>query len=321
MRRLGILLVAVVAALAAVLVLGPREPVPPVRALDPATLPEDLDAWLAEREAAVPGLRPGTEKRILWAGAPGAVTPLSVVYLHGFSASSEEIRPVPDRVAEGLGANLYFTRLAGHGADGAALAQPVAADWLADLAEAVAIGRRIGERVVLIGTSTGGTLAALAATDPALARDLAGVVLVSPNFAIRNRAAWLLGLPWARAWAPLIQAEAGFAPRNAGHAAWWTTAYPTVAAIPLVALVRAARSADYGATRVPALFLYSRADQSVLPEATDRVFAAWGGPKQRVLRVMGPGDDPGSHVIAGAILSPGQTDATVQIIHDWAGGL
>ena len=36
--------------------------------------------------------------------------------------------------------------------------------WLNDLAEAVAIGREIGNRVIVIGTSTGGTLATFGAT-------------------------------------------------------------------------------------------------------------------------------------------------------------
>lgn len=83
-----------------------------------------LDGWLADREAQVPDLRPDAEKTILWAGAPGQKTPLSVVYVHGFSAAAPELRPVPDRFAEALGANLFFTRLAGHGRDGAAMAEP-----------------------------------------------------------------------------------------------------------------------------------------------------------------------------------------------------
>ena len=69
-------------------------------------------------------------------------------------------------------------RLAGHGRSGAAMAEPLAGDWIEDMAEAMAIGRRLGDRVVVIATSTGGTLAAIAATDPVLSEGLAGVVLV-----------------------------------------------------------------------------------------------------------------------------------------------
>ncbi|WP_116132239.1 carboxylesterase [Tropicimonas sp. IMCC34043] len=321
MKLLGTLVLILILAVAAALFFGPREPVDRSATVDPASLPADLDAWLAEREAAVPNLRPGAEKRIVWAGEPGVATPLSVVYLHGFSATSEEIRPVPDEVAAGLGANLFFTRLAGHGRDGPAMAEPVAGDWIADLAEAMAIGRRIGGRVLLIGTSSGGTLATLAATDPVLSQGMAGVVLISPNYRINSPAAFLLGLPWVRQWGPLVAPERGFEPRSAGHAAWWTTNYPTIAAVPLQALVQETMKADFAATRVPALFLYSVKDQVVVSAAADTVYAEWGGSKARDLRVMGPGDDPGSHVIAGDIMSPGQTEQTVQIILDWAEGI
>jgi alpha-beta hydrolase superfamily lysophospholipase len=325
-RALLALLALLVAAAALAFVVGPRAPVAGDVAVDPAALPEDLDAWLAAKEAAVPDLRAGAEKRIVWAGAAGARTPLSVVYVHGFSASAEELRPVPDRVAEALGANLFFTRLAGHGRDGAAMAEARAGDWVADMAEAMAIGRRIGERVIVIGTSTGGTLAALAALDPALpealGEGLAGIVFVSPNFRIANPAAPLLTLPGARHWLPaLVGEERGFTPINTGHAAHWTTRYPSVAVLPVAALAAHVRGLDAGATEVPALFLYSEHDKVISPRAVRRAYAAWGGPKRLVPFVMAPGDDPYSHVLAGEILSPAQTERAVAEILGWARAL
>lgn len=322
MRPALLVLLALVLGGVAVLAFGPREPVDRRISFDAATLGADLDSWLAEAEAAIPGLRPGAEKRILWAGAPGAVTPLSIVYLHGFSATSQEIRPVPERVAEILGANLHFTRLAGHGRDGAALAEPVAGDWLEDTAEALAIGRRIGGRVLVIATSTGGTLAAIAASDPEMSERVAGMVLISPNFGLENPAARLLSLPFVRQWGPLVAGrERVVAPLNEAHAAHWTLRYPSVATVAVKALVDHAAGLDLSAARMPALFIWSEGDSVVSPAATGRAADRWGGPVQRELRVMGPGDDPSSHVIAGDILSPGQTDETVDLIARWASGL
>ena len=298
---------------------GPREPVDTSHGFDPASLGDDLDAWLAAREAQVPGLRPEARKRIVWAGTPGERTPLSIVYLHGFSASAEEIRPVPDRVAERLGANLHFARLTGHGSDGRALAEASAGAWIADLAEAMAIGRRIGERVIVIGTSTGGTLAAHLAHDPALAEGVAGIVFVSPNFRVRNAGAFLLNWPRARVWLPTVLGpERAFEPVNEGHAAHWTTRYPSIAVLPMAALVAHVRALDHGGVQVPALFLYSEHDAVIAPAEVGRVAAAWGGPTEIHPFVMGAGDDPSSHVIAGDILSPGQTARAVDLISDWA---
>ncbi len=80
----------------------------------------DIDTWLTMREADVKGVRAGCAKQIVWADGVRK-TPISVVYVHGFSATGAEVRPLPDLLAKALGANLYFTRLKGHGQDGIAL--------------------------------------------------------------------------------------------------------------------------------------------------------------------------------------------------------
>lgn len=322
MRGAGWILALLVAAAGLAFGLGPREPVDRAIAFDAAALPEDLDAYLAAAEARVPALRPAAARRIHWAGTPGERTPLAIVYLHGFSASAEEIRPVPDAVAAALGANLHYARLRGHGRDGPAMAEARAGDWIEDTAEALAIGRRIGERVLVLATSTGGTLAALAATDPALAEGLAGVALVSPNFRIGRVEAGMLTLPWARHWLPRMAGDVrGFTPLNAAQAEHWTERYPSVAVLPMAALVAHVRGLDLGTARAPALFLYSEHDEIVDPAATREAYAAWGGPKRIEPLVMGPGDDPYSHVIAGDILSPDQTDRAVALILDWAASI
>lgn len=315
-------LIAVILLCAGVWALAPVEPVDREIAFQDSDLESDLDVWLQEREAPYPDLIPGVAKRIFWAGATGAKTPLAVIYVHGFSATSEEIRPVPDEVATLLGANLFFTRLSGHGRGGAAMADPVAGDWIEDMAEAMAIGRRLGDRVLVIATSTGATLAAVAATDPDLSRDLAGVVLISPNFRLNSSASVLLDLPFARWWGPLIAgAERSFAPQNPEHGRYWTTTYPTTALFPMAALARAARGLDYGAAGMPALVIWSAEDQVIDPAAIAPVMAAWGGPVTQEVRKMQAGDDPYSHVIAGDILSPGQTEPVIAAIAAWAKGL
>ncbi|MDP6967683.1 MAG: alpha/beta fold hydrolase, partial [Gammaproteobacteria bacterium] len=119
---------------------------------------EDLDQILATAEANIRALRPATAKTIIWADKPGTKTTTSIVYVHGFSASRNEIRPVPDLLAKALGANLFFTRLRGHGQDGQALADASYKEWLADTIAAINIGHTLGDKVILMGCSTGCTL-------------------------------------------------------------------------------------------------------------------------------------------------------------------
>lgn len=309
-------------AMTAVWVLAPREAVNRQIDFQDSMLPDDLERWLASQELQFSDIRPDTHKRIIWAGQAGRKTPLSVIYVHGFSATSEEIRPVPDRVAQALGANLYFTRLAGHGRTGDAMATATADDWIEDMAEAMAIGRRLGDRVLVISTSTGATLTAIAATDPALSEGMAGAVMVSPNFRLRSAAGAILDAPFARWWGPLVAGERrSFTPKNDRHAAYWTTDYPTLALFPMAALMREARAQDYSAAKMPLLLVYSEQDQVIDPAAIAPVSAAWGGPVRLEVRVMGPGDDPYSHVIAGDTLSPGQTVPVSDLISTWAKGL
>lgn len=284
-----------------------------VEAPEPA---DDLDAWLAAREAVFDDITPDTEKQIVWAREAGSRTDLALVYLHGYSATRQEISPVAETLAQRLGANLFATRLAGHGRSGAALAAAGLTDWATDIAEAMAIARRLGERIILIGTSTGGSLAVLAAADPAYAEDIDALVMLSPNFEINNPQAWLLDLPYARHYLPAIMGDTReWEPHNAAHGRFWTTRYPTEALFAMRAVQTAARDADHSGIMIPALIFYAADDQVVEAAATARVIQNWGGRIDSHL--IEGADDPSQHVIAGDILSPSMTGFTVDATLEW----
>lgn len=318
--RYGALIAAIGAA--CLYLFGPYETVTAGDPPDRVAIAADPAAYLAAKEALFDDIRPGQKKQIIWAGETGTKTPLSVIYVHGFSASSAEIRPVPDRVATTLGANLVLTRLRGHGRDGSAMAEADAGDWIDDTAEALEIGRAVGENVLVIATSTGGTLAALAALDPAMRRQIKGIVFISPNFGINHPAAALLTFPAARYWVPLLFGKTrGFKPKNEDHAAGWTTRYPAVAVFPMAAMVVKAFAQDYSGVEIPALFYFSDKDQVVRADRTRIVAQNWGGPVALAAPNLKPSDDPSWHVITGDVLSPGTTDETVQLILDWVAQL
>lgn len=284
------------------------------------TLPplEGLDAWLAGREGQVPALRPGCGKRVLWADGPRR-TAWAVVYIHGFSASRREVSPYPERVAEGLGANLFATRLTGHGQDGPAMGRASLADWRRDLGEALAIGRLLGERVLAVACSTGATLLTLALASGGRAE---GAVMLSPNYGLRlRRLQALLDAPWAAHWAPLLVRGLQGPPAANVASGIWSSGYPVRAYAPMAEAVRAVRRADLEIIRAPALFAYSDADQIVDPALAEAVQRRWGGPVRRLALVPGPDDDPMAHVMAGDALSPGQTGPLASATLDWAATL
>lgn len=199
------------------------------------------------------------------------------------------------------------------------MAEATVQDWINDLAEALAAARAVGDKVLVISTSTGGTLLYVAALDAAMIKDVAGAIFVSPNFGLNNPAAPLLTWPAARYWLPpLVGTRRSFEARNDDHARYWTTEYPSVAVLPMAALVKAAVALDPAQAQVPALFWFSDNDRVVDPAVTRRIAARWGGEATIMNPNLGPRDDPNAHVIAGEIMSPGQTDNAVQGMLNWA---
>ncbi|TIW06627.1 MAG: alpha/beta fold hydrolase, partial [Mesorhizobium sp.] len=235
-------------------------------------------AYLAREEAAVPNIRDGLDKEIIWANPMvHAKTPLAIVYIHGFSASKGEVRPLPDDIADELDANLFYTRLTGHGQDGAAMAQGSVNAWINDYEEALAIGREIGDKVIVIGTSTGGSLAAWAATEPGASDGVAAIAFISPNFGVKASGAELLTMPWGRQIAELVGGkERSFPARNALHEKFWTTKYPMRAVLPMAALTELAYAAPVEKAKIPALFIFSDSDKVVRPDRTREIAGRWG---------------------------------------------
>jgi pimeloyl-ACP methyl ester carboxylesterase len=308
-----------VAALVLVATLGPR-----VRFQDRWTepdvprTPEEIAARFEEGDSDVPGLRAGDGAAVAWAdpGAP-APTPLSIVYLHGFSADRHEIEPVVSMLGRDLGANVVFTRLRGHGRDGSAMADATVEAWLDDTAEAIAVGGAVGGRVVLVGTSTGGTLATWAAARPEAEDRLGALVLISPNYQPADRTSRVFLLPWGSLLARLIVGpERCFEPENEAQERHWTTCYPTSALATMMALVERVRTMDLSGVRVPTLVLYHPADRVVDEEETLRVVAGMTGtdPERHVVRST---SDPSRHVLAGEIMSPASSAEVRNVIVDF----
>lgn len=319
-RKIAWSILALVVAATIAFAVGPRTPVDTTITFDPSAIGSDPEAWIAAEEARVPGIRDGLQKEIVWAFPQSkAKTPYSIVYIHGFSASKGEVRPLPDMIASALGANLFYARLTGHGQDGAAMASASVNAWINDLAEALAIGQAIGEKVILISTSTGGGLVTWGAAQPHLFDNVSSVVLISPNYGPQDSRSFILTLPWAKQLAELLAGkERSWEPQNEAHARYWTTSYPTAALLPMAELTKLAANTIVEKATVPALFVFSDADKVVRPDITRLMEARWGG--RHALLVVDRSGDPFNHVIAGDALSPETTGMIAERILAWLKG-
>ena len=283
-------------------------------------LPADLDAWLlaSENEAdARYGLVAGVEKRITWFDKRQP-TAYSVLYLHGFSATRQETAPLAEMVARSLGANLFETRLTGHGHEREPLADVHAEDWLADAAEALAVAGQLGERVIVIGTSTGATLAAAMLDHPAM-NAVDTLVMVSPNFAPRDaNAAWLTRPAGPLLARLLVGDTRSWKAHNALQERFWSTSYPLSAPVEVMRLVDLANRKLPAAIPQRLLMLYSLQDTVISAEAALAVFAQTKAPQKTAIAITNPGD-PSHHVLAGDILSAGKTREIATAIVDFIG--
>ena len=156
----------------------------------PAQLEDYLEHYEASRS-----LRPDNEARIIWHNATARKTKYSFLYLHGFAGSYRDGYPLNVKLAEHFGGNIYLSRMAGHGktADSSMINFTPEKVWEKACRD-LAIARQLGEKTIIISTSTGGTLALkLAATFP---DEVWGLINISPNIEDGQLGSSLLNTPW-----------------------------------------------------------------------------------------------------------------------------
>ena len=190
--------------LGAVYLVGPRVETPVFSNAIPY-VPADLDSlesWIQQREQALGNVRIDNESKIYFKDSIPKKTFYSVVYLHGFTASGKEGDPVHKSIADALGANLFVPRLHGHGLDEE---EPMLNfnndDYWTSGKEALEVAKRLGEKVILLGTSHGGALSLSLGDDPSIA----AIGLFGPNIEVFDSKAKLLSKPWGLQIARLVK--------------------------------------------------------------------------------------------------------------------
>jgi len=238
--------------------LGP-EPEKPLYSLAMPEAPADPDAlekYVAGQEARH-NVRPGCEAQIVWNDSTRQKTPYAVVYIHGFSATQMEGDPTHRRFAKEFGCNLYLSRLSDHGIDTTEAMLYYTPDRVWESAKtALAIGKQLGDKVILMSTSTGGTLALkLAAEFP---DDVDALINLSPNIALRHPAAFISNNPWGLQIGRLIMGgKYNTSDATEAESKYWTKKYRLEAVAQMQQLLETTMSKElFQRIKQPSLTIY-----------------------------------------------------------------
>jgi len=276
----------------------------------------DLENYITKREKSA-NPRQGCSARIVWADSLRK-TSYAFLYLHGFSACEKEGDPVHYNVAQHFGANLYLARLAGHGRqpEKALLDFTPTAAW-ETAKEELAIANNLGEKVVVVSTSTGSTLALkLAAEFPDKVHAL---INLSPNYRIKNPLAPLLNNPWGWQVTYLTYGSKRHIEYEEDESKlYWDTTYTIDALVQLQELIETTITPEtFSKVSCPVLSLYyykneEEQDQVIDVSYIPEVHKQLATPKDKKTHVALP--NPGNHVIGSYIKSEDYQSVQDEII-------
>jgi pimeloyl-ACP methyl ester carboxylesterase len=265
---------------------------------------------IAAREATLP-LHPRCHSTLL---THGRKTALVVVFFHGLTNCPAQADELASQLFD-LGYNVYIPRLPGHGeADPLTLAlvDMTAEDLVNNAQTSVDMAQGLGDEVVVIGLSAGGTVATWLAQSRA---DVGNAIPVAPFLGLHFLPSWadraaanlLLVLPNMMVWwdpsNPMGDTEMDYAyPRYATHALGEV--------LRLGGLVQAeARYAPPAAQRLG--MLLNAADFTVSNARNESVIAAWRSQGRDVtLKTL-----PLEHGLPHDLIDPRQADADVAFVY------
>ena len=287
--------------------LGPKPAKPELNAVLPTIVSiNTLEPYITAMEAPHK-IKPNNQARIIWADSSKTQTEYAIVYLHGFSASQMEGDPVHQNIAKQFHCNLYLARLAEHGIDTTEDLMNLSADQYWESAKlAYAIGKQLGKKVILMGTSTGGTLALqLAANYP----EIAGLILYSPNIKIFDQSAPLLNNPWGLQIGRTVLKSnyVDIKYKDSAYPKYWNKHYRKEAVVALQNLLEATMTeATFKMIHQPTLALYYYKDEAhqdnvVKVSAIQKMMQQIATPSN--LKMEMAMSNTGNHVLASPIVS------------------
>ena len=226
MKKILIVLVVLVALYA----VGPHPDAPTLPGPSWTNIPNEpaaITSFLQAKEAQNGNLKPDNEGQIIYAdSANPQKTKTVVLYIHGFSASPMEGNPLHKAIAKSLHANLVLARIEDHGEfpTDSTMAKASADKFYQSVENYFALAKKLGDEVIVLGTSFGGAMSLVLATKHP---EIKALMLYGPCIAIKDPTAPLVDNPWglqlARA---VMRSDFRDIPSvSSGHKNYWSLHY------------------------------------------------------------------------------------------------
>lgn len=226
MKKILIVLVVLVALYA----VGPHPDAPTLPGPSWTNIPNEpaaITSFLQTKEAQNGNLKPDNEGQIIYAdSANPQKTKTVVLYIHGFSASPMEGNPLHKAIAKSLHANLVLARIEDHGEfpTDSTMAKASADKFYQSVENYYALAKKLGDEVIVLGTSFGGAMSLVLATKHP---EIKALMLYGPCIAIKDPTAPLVDNPWglqlARA---VMRSDFRDIPSvSSGHKNYWSLHY------------------------------------------------------------------------------------------------
>ena len=310
MKKIFLLVIKVAAIISIVYLFGPAPARPVYDKTMPAinTVLNGLDEFVKTKEAKHK-IKPGNKAQIVWASdSLKQKTEYAIVYLHGFTASKEEGNPVHINTAKKFGCNLYLARLSEHGLEtDNPLLNLTADNYWESVKEALAIGKQLGHKIILMGTSTGASQALqLAAAYP---NDIAALILYSPNIRVKDPNAWVANNHWGLQLGRMIMKSDFVTAKDQRdiYKKYWYRQYRLEGVVALQEFLETAMTNEtFKKISQPALLLYYYKDEAnqdnvVSVDAMLKMFDELATPADKKIKRAMP--NTGDHVMASPIKS------------------
>jgi len=302
----------VLIALVAIYFVGPKPKTPVLKASPTWTRVPDsvrqISEFIRQKESENTELKPDNEAKIIWADSLNPQkTKYVFLYVHGFSASQMEGDPVHRQVAAAFNGNLVLARVAGHGekTSDRTLGNVTADDYYASVENYLAIAKKLGEQVIVMGTSFGGAMTIyLASKHP----EIKAIILYGPCIEVADPNAAMLDNPWGLQLARLIKGgEYNEIPsKSKPHDAYWNLHYRFEAVVEMQNFLTHTMNKEvFNQVKIPVLLTYyykneAHQDQVVSVKAMQKMFPELGTNPSLKREIAFP--ESGNHVITSPIL-------------------